>query len=73
VTTYEVRLRFRADGPAVRGWWTNKAVAEAKFAKEIGIYGSKPGVIITLLVQDDDGQEKVLETWASERGRTSTP
>ena len=67
--TYEVRLRFRANGPAVIGWWTDKAVAEAKFAKDIGVYGSQPGVIITLSVEDD-GDVRVLETWTSGHGRT---
>lgn len=61
--TYAVSLRFRADGPATTGWWTEHAVAEAKYTGQIGVYGSLPGVVITLSVQVADGEETVLRSW----------
>ncbi|MFF1717369.1 hypothetical protein [Streptomyces sp. NPDC058268] len=68
--TYIVHLRFRADGPAVTGWWTDKEVAESKFKREIGVYGSIPGVVITLSVQADGHEERVLKTWTAGLGES---
>ncbi|MFC8125969.1 hypothetical protein [Streptomyces sp. NPDC057302] len=69
--TYILRLRFREDGPAVTGWWTVKEVAEAKYMGEIGVYGSIPGVVITLSVQAEDPEEEVLlKTWTAGRGES---
>ncbi|WP_190086170.1 hypothetical protein [Streptomyces longisporoflavus] len=67
--TYIVRLRFREDGPDVTGWWARKEVAESKYKGQIGIYGSIPGVIITLSVQADDPEEEILlKTWRAGHG-----
>ncbi|MWA08166.1 hypothetical protein [Streptomyces sp. BA2] len=60
--THIVHLRFRADGPAVTGSWTDKEVAESKFKREIGGYGSIPGVVITLSVQAAGHEETILKT-----------
>ncbi|WP_190093221.1 hypothetical protein [Streptomyces melanogenes] len=65
--TYIVRLRFRPNGPAVTGWWANREVAEAKYTGQIGIHGSRPGVVITLSVQVGGGPEKVLRTWPGDQ------
>lgn len=68
--TYAVHLRFRAGVPAVSGWWTNPEVAAAKYAGQIGVYGSIPGVITTLSVRTDGGEEKVLKTWKAGLGES---
>ncbi|MEU6680960.1 hypothetical protein [Streptomyces sp. NPDC046925] len=72
--TYIVRLQFREDGPAVTGWWTVQEVAEAKYKGQIGVYGSIPGVVITLSVQADDPEEEtLLKTWTAGLGETAGP
>jgi hypothetical protein len=54
----------------VTGWWTVKEVAESKYKGQIGVYGSLPGVIITLSVQTADAEEIVLKTWKAGHGES---
>ncbi|MFE8940947.1 hypothetical protein ACFYNX_26120 [Streptomyces sp. NPDC007872] len=63
---YEVTLRFRPDGPAILGVWSEVETAEKVFTEWLGLYG-KPGTVLALIATAD-GTGYPVKSWTAEGG-----
>ncbi|MFC7934112.1 hypothetical protein [Streptomyces cinereoruber] len=68
---YEVKLRFRPDGPAVLGVWSKAETAEKVFTEWLGLYG-RPGVVLTLIATAD-GTTRPVKSWTAKGGLRVAP
>ncbi|MFF1443319.1 hypothetical protein [Streptomyces sp. NPDC058295] len=68
-TSYLVRLRFEADGPAVEGEWALPGPAEDRYTEWVGLYTKDPKVEVHL-IEKTGARERVLRTWTAQRENT---
>ncbi|MFD5110553.1 hypothetical protein [Streptomyces cinereoruber] len=61
---YEVELRFRPDGPAVLGVWSEPETAEKLFMEWLGLYG-QAGTVLTLTTLAE-GTMRPVKSWTYE-------
>ncbi|WP_431776291.1 hypothetical protein [Streptomyces cucumeris] len=71
VTKHLARLQFATAGPAVEGEWTVPGTAQDRYTEWVGLYGSKPNVVIQL-IEEADGRRRVRKTW-TDQGETEGP
>jgi hypothetical protein len=64
---FHVTVQFRANGLAVEGNWTDRAVALGKFRAWVGSHGSQDDVTI-MLWEETGGARTPVQTWTKERG-----
>ncbi|MFF4188205.1 hypothetical protein ACFYZ9_33920 [Streptomyces sp. NPDC001691] len=63
MTRYRVRVQFETDGPQIVGEWERRPTAERAFRKWIGSRPARPGLLIRLTQQDEEGPEVELDSW----------
>ncbi|WP_206282267.1 hypothetical protein [Streptomyces rhizosphaericus] len=64
-TKYLAALQFERGGPAVEAEWTIPDTAQDRYTEWVGIYGTRPSVVIRL-IEETDGRRRVRETWTAQ-------
>lgn len=72
MSPYRVFLEFRPGVPAVTGEWTDADVAHRTYRSWVGLYGSRPQVVIRLVEQAPDGP-RVVKSWTAADGEVEPP
>ncbi|MFG3517639.1 MULTISPECIES: hypothetical protein [Streptomyces] len=62
---YSARLWFVAAGPAATGERALPGTVQDRYTKWVGLYSKDPKVVVRL-IEETDGQERVLRTWTAQ-------
>ncbi|MET9954466.1 hypothetical protein ABZ135_23385 [Streptomyces sp. NPDC006339] len=60
---YVAVIQFREGGPRVTGTWDEQEPAERRWTSWVGLYGSAPGALVSLVEQTPDGTERLVKRW----------